>query len=435
MTFPFPVFFAGGEIPSFEIADTFVDTVDRTNYSFTTVSLGVEASNRYLLIGVATSSSLNRTISVFQLDATDIELLSNVGILSRSYAWGIIAWPTGTTGDLTINMSAGISRMSGVIIPIYYDSLILLDSVENNANATTMTLANIVQHIGGTIVAGIDNSSNTDTATASWTGADAIADLDNAIVESTQALTVKINTTETTDDDDLTFTSSGTTNKTGAALSFADNYSETGKCLNIWNSGDLGNTSPMTRLGVPLGPKRTGRMIALTIAWDSGTTRTLSSVTIGGNATTIVDQVSGSTGGSAIVRLDNNTMGWGVVVITMSGALAGSGINFSVYNCLPASSTPVDNGSINSTATTVTVADLEVKNGGFALLVAENNNTETVTASYNGSDTPTKDYERIEAAEGFTSWSMLTTENQTTNDWGITTSASVPKRVTAASWL
>lgn len=199
------------------------------------------------------------------------------------------------------------------------------------------------------------------------------------------------------------------------------------------------NANNYSFAGVATGDAAANRVTVVAVFWELSTTdRAPSGMTLDGNAMTLVQSShAGGTGGVAIYRIANPT--GTTATIACAGSSDGGvflAMQIAVYRVLPASGTPVDSGA-NSGATPVTIADVEVKNGGFLICAGMGNSNVNFTASYNGTDTPTVDLPgstRLESTlRPCITWSINTTENATTNDPGV--SGPLNAVVVAASWL
>lgn len=107
-TFPFPFFVPSAEGPP--PANAWIgasnSTADLTTYTFSNVSLGTPHSTRYIIVGVVTISSSNRTISSASIGGIGATISSNA---SGTYRGSMIiaAVPTGATGNVVITHSGG----------------------------------------------------------------------------------------------------------------------------------------------------------------------------------------------------------------------------------------------------------------------------------------------------------------------------------------
>lgn len=84
---------------------------DATSYTFTGLSLGTAAANRYIVVGIGARSASTPTITgvtVAGVAATSLyQYVSNTSMAG----FFIVPLPTGTTGDITINFDVTIVRM------------------------------------------------------------------------------------------------------------------------------------------------------------------------------------------------------------------------------------------------------------------------------------------------------------------------------------
>lgn len=108
-TFPFPFFVpsaAGGPPPDNAWIGASNSTANLTTYTFSGVSLGTAHSARYIIVGVVTVASSNRTISSASIGGVSATISSNASGTSKGRMI-IAAVPTGGTGDVVITHSGG----------------------------------------------------------------------------------------------------------------------------------------------------------------------------------------------------------------------------------------------------------------------------------------------------------------------------------------
>ncbi|WP_192246064.1 hypothetical protein [Mesorhizobium silamurunense] len=190
------------------------------------------------------------------------------------------------------------------------------------------------------------------------------------------------------------------------------------------------------------GTAAANRVTPVVIFWENSTSvRTLTGVTIdngdgsGAHAMNIAAQQGGAAQGAcAIVWLANTFGTTATIVVSFSGSALACQV--ASYRVLTANPTPLDSGA-NTGASPVTIADIEVKSGGFLIVAIAGNTNTDCAASYNGADTLATDLSgstRLETSScPIGSFSINTTENSTTNDPGATTGGTNPK-VVAVSW-
>lgn len=180
-------------------------------------------------------------------------------------------------------------------------------------------------------------------------------------------------------------------------------------------TNDNTNASSYTFTGHSIGTAAAGRFIAVAITTTSTTVRTVSSVTIDGNAMTKGPEAVGgsSTGCATWTYLLWATGTTADIVVTLSGVALSCTIM--VYNLIPVSGTPVD--TVTGTGSPGVVSDLEVKTSGLALFAGISSAAGT-TLSWSGVNTPTKDTNGLnnDSNRPSHSWSIPTTENDGTRD-------------------
>lgn len=200
------------------------------------------------------------------------------------------------------------------------------------------------------------------------------------------------------------------------------------------------NTNPYT-FTIDTGVAVASRVTPVLIFWENSVSvRTLSGVTLdngdgsGAHAMTVVAQQGGAAQGACAIVYIANTFGTtATVVATFSGSPLGCQV--ASYRVLTANPTPLDSGA-NTGGNPTSVADIEVKVGGFLVVAIASNTNADCSASYNGVDTPVMDLPgstRLESTScPLGSWSTNTTENATTNDPG--GSGGTNPKVVAVSW-
>lgn len=196
---------------------------------------------------------------------------------------------------------------------------------------------------------------------------------------------------------------------------------------------DNTNASSYTFTAKNVGAAGAGRVIVVAVQTRTtsiGTPRSITSVTCNGNAMTPGPVVTGSGTGAASFGL--------FYIVEPTGTTANIVVNFnsSTQNCaiatyrlFPASSTPVDSGTIVA-ANSATLADLEVKTTGLAIILVDSGRTsgpQLDSFSWNGVDTPTRDVtDQINDQNScLNMFSIATSENNTTRDFTATATGDV----------
>lgn len=411
------------------------EEVDASAFTIKKFALGPADANRTIILAISYTAASQRSLTSVTIGGSTATVISERhGSVGGQFVVAL-AVASGTSADVVITLSGTATSMNCAGYRTTLTNLIVTGNGVGAVGTTTFNINNIRIRNGGFVVLASNNSSVSDDNVITWSGGDSpVVDRNTYIDEAVQMKAVSIQATESISTRSLTFTTSGSVSKGAAAAAFAAGYSQP-VSLFTQSEAQIASQTTYTFSHKPIENPASGRMIVVCGAITFSTARTISSVTIGGASATVI-QNNGTTGGSflAYVALASGVVA--DVVVTASGACTSCAIG--VYSTNPSSTTPVDSGSTTGTTATVTVADIEVKNGGFLIVAARSADTATLTASYNGTDTLTKDTtESIGSASGerFSSLSALTTQGVTTNDPGVTGTNTVGKQVCAASWL
>jgi len=182
-----------------------------------------------------------------------------------------------------------------------------------------------------------------------------------------------------------------------------------------------------------LGKEHPERMIVIAISLGGSTPVAVTTSTVAGNASTF------ATGGGAgnvrqvirYIKLPTGTSG--DIVVNVTGTCISCRVT--VYRFNTAATSPLDAVTDNPTSsTTATAADIECSSGGVVIGDAVSDINQTITPSWNGSDSLETVY-----SNGGTSiyrWGgyVLSSENSTTNDLSISVTSSDSLVVSAASF-
>ncbi|TIQ99504.1 hypothetical protein [Mesorhizobium sp.] len=182
-------------------------------------------------------------------------------------------------------------------------------------------------------------------------------------------------------------------------------------------TNDDTNASSYSFSGASIGAANASRVIAVAVITATGTPRTVSSVTLAGNAMTKgPEAVAGTSnqGCAAWFYLPVSSGTTATIAVTLSGVANSCAIV--VYRLLPVSSTPIDTASASGAPASSPLTDLEVKTSGLALIAGIGGSGLTLT--WNGADTPVHDLTNgaNDSSRPTQAWSIPTTENNTTRD-------------------
>jgi len=173
-----------------------------------------------------------------------------------------------------------------------------------------------------------------------------------------------------------------------------------------------------------LGTEHPERMIVVSITWGAAASRTLNSASINGVSATIVADISGTGGGTAIVYAKVPTGTSGDYVFSFSGATLAARITKYAFNTT--ATTALDSGTASNPVTTITLttADIECTIGGVVIATRFGSGSFTCTGSWTGPDSVVETAESN--TEGDTYWHgyVLSTQNNSTHDFATTTSSS-----------
>jgi hypothetical protein len=202
--------------------------------------------------------------------------------------------------------------------------------------------------------------------------------------------------------------------------------------LSVVDTTTATSGTTITRSSLSIGADVPSRLIIVAIAWGAISSRSISSVTIGGVTATAATDSGLHTTGVAIYYAQCSGTSISVVTTFSSGIAA---FSQTVYRATIVSATPVDANNISNSLNPTTVADIEVQNGGILIICGYAQGTGvTLSPTYNGSDTIADDQNGQVNSSQYAEGSCLTTQSVTTNDPGYTTGTTAIKRVAAASW-
>jgi hypothetical protein len=150
--------------------DTGSDSVNRTTYNFTTLSIGTAATNRYVLAVVCANAAAALTISsvtIAGVAATPIYDVNYGGGGTFRVAAYIALVPTGTTGDVDVTWSGSASNCQVGVWALYnLNSIVALDTASDITTNSSPTL-NVDTWEGGVAI-GVTMGNVS--ATTVWTG-------------------------------------------------------------------------------------------------------------------------------------------------------------------------------------------------------------------------------------------------------------------------
>jgi len=206
--------------------DSWVDPNDLTNYTESVRAFGEAASNRYMLLCLAAQSSTSgRTINSITIGGVTATLVISVdgGSTGTSIAALYIALvPTGTTGDVVLQFSGGMTRLGFTLIRMT-NVLDLAFDTKTDITVTGNALSNSLNiSAGGVAIGVVQFAGNGGTRTCAWTSL-ATEDQDETM-ESASNKTISVaHDFFATEQSGLTITAtaSGSVDANGNALSLA----------------------------------------------------------------------------------------------------------------------------------------------------------------------------------------------------------------------
>jgi hypothetical protein len=160
----------------FAYLQTAADSANASTYTYTSQSLGAAAADRYIVVGVASrigAASLTlSSLTVGGVTATIVDQRSATGVASGGTATtlgalAIAAVPTGTTGNVVVNLSATALRC--VVSMWRFDGLASATAFAAGDSAATAPTINLDIPANGAAV-GIITAGYSGSLTASWTG-------------------------------------------------------------------------------------------------------------------------------------------------------------------------------------------------------------------------------------------------------------------------
>jgi len=426
------------------------DEVDRSEYTFTGLTIGDAYAGRklFIMVYVRHAGATQDYITSLTLDgggAIDPVFINRSyepsldDLVSSSTTTGkvyIVDWPTGTDVDAVVTCFASSQYCSIGVYAIPDDADYTLHHIQKGSGTdSSAVVSNQKVVAGGYIFGRFTPDGGGSPTSVSYTGADtATIDAGNGHTPDVgRSNFFHVETTETVDTNDITMDWVSSSAYGLVVYSLVPSY--TSSTALVKQHGNESNAALTTYpFSCPLGPNRSGRMFVVSCCWEAAATRSIVDIRLGGVSFGGSDRVvqAGTSGGSFVAWLPDTTLENGVLEIEFDGNC--QLVSYHLYNTKPTSTTPLDSGSSSGTGTTVTVADIEVANGGFLIMAARDVGATSQVVSYNGSDTLVQDALYFNAiVENFGHYACATTESVSTNDPGIT-GANAQKRITVVSW-
>jgi hypothetical protein len=133
---------SGGTATRTWIAAT-ADTTDQTTYTFTGASIGTASADRIVVVAILAreGGGTNRTLSSASIAGVSATIISNSGNVPTHADIVIAPVPTGTTGDIVITFSAGMSRC---VIGVWSTTGMVSAATSADSSATSDPLSAVV---------------------------------------------------------------------------------------------------------------------------------------------------------------------------------------------------------------------------------------------------------------------------------------------------
>lgn len=154
----------------------FGETVTRTTFTFTNMSLGTPDPNRYIIVAIHArhGSGTGPQMTAASIAGVALTKLAEhrdtSGNLSISSLWGAYI-PTGTTGTLTVTFSASINRCMGRVFSVFNITSLspFATKLGQSGNVSPLNL-DIPVAANSILIATAHNNNSSSTTT--WTGVD-----------------------------------------------------------------------------------------------------------------------------------------------------------------------------------------------------------------------------------------------------------------------
>ncbi|CDX26666.1 hypothetical protein MPL3356_60488 [Mesorhizobium plurifarium] len=419
--------------PLIELVTVVADTsASATIFTMSSVPIGAANANRtiYAVISFTQGSTSISSVTIGGVTAKRVinGTVTSAGPQGIYYA----EVPTGTTATIVVTTAGSATNCNCAVYRSITAGVKPIHGLGGFGSGTTVTLSNLKIASGGFVLtqARAGNISGVTTS-----GSDALSQDDFRTVSTYRLYTGSILTTSVST---ITITATAPT-AVGIAADAGSFVPLSGSAYSPVLAGSFSDDTNLTTYtfnAVNIGTANANRQLVICFAWGSTVSRTVSSVTVGGVAATLVQQVGSTTGGTAIFRFPLSTGTTGNIVITMSGGC--THMYGAVYDTrCRYSFTPMDSKTVSSTALSVSTAAMQINDGGFFIqsgyIAAA---VETISANYSGADTLNKDSQvTAESVDSVAFFSCLNTEFNQAVTGGISSGTSNLKRVAAASFL
>lgn len=123
----------------FSFQDSAVDEVDRTSYTFASMSLGAAATARRIVIGVVCRASTAPVINSLTVGGISASLIHQSRASGGAYFYYADV-PTGTTGDVVVNFASSVTRAGICVWRILNESSMTPTDTASSTNADPAAL-------------------------------------------------------------------------------------------------------------------------------------------------------------------------------------------------------------------------------------------------------------------------------------------------------
>jgi hypothetical protein len=146
-------------------------TSDLTTYSFTGVSIGAAAGNRYIILGVTGSSGTTSAISTVTVNTVAATLLAQASGSTVATGLYIYKISSGTTADISVTFAGSKQRCAVSVWRVTgIDSETPYNTNSNTAAVSTSSLSTTVNTVNGGFIVAAAQRGGTVGGTTTWTG-------------------------------------------------------------------------------------------------------------------------------------------------------------------------------------------------------------------------------------------------------------------------
>lgn len=179
-------------------------TTNETTTTWTGIDIGTPHPKRIVIlavyIGVGTSASAT---------VNGISSYHRTQVTTHEFAIFAHQVPCGTTADIAVTAAASTRKAAAVYVAYPRNHMVLDDGTDTANSATDAVISNVKVQAGGFLIYAGGQNATLGTFTTTWTGPDAVTEDVDAQLESAASYTMgRIDTTVSSDQDDLTLAES-----------------------------------------------------------------------------------------------------------------------------------------------------------------------------------------------------------------------------------